>query len=60
MILGSKLLFRVVDCINSIGAMNAALVWVRYRAERIDRPVTRMSVAVKIALGTSQAIAVKK
>jgi hypothetical protein len=40
--------------------MNAALVWVRYRAERIDRPVIRMSVAVKIALGTSQAIAVKK
>ena len=45
---------------NSIGATNAALEWVRYRAERIGRPVTIISEAVKIALGTSQAIAVKK
>jgi hypothetical protein len=58
--LAQNYFLRVVDCVNSIGAMNAALVWVRCSAERIDRPVTRMSDAVKIALGTSQAIAVKK
>jgi hypothetical protein len=43
-----------------MGAKKAARVCVRLRAERIDRPVIRIKVEVKIALGMSQAIAVKK
>jgi hypothetical protein len=43
-----------------MGAKNAARVWVRLRAERIDRPVISIKVEVKIALGISHAIAVKK